>query len=72
MKAPKQIKGSHNGKNINWFFQRIFLRVSILYMMIYLVITDIIWLFKTIDYLTYRALVYHSYFVMYEELITGV
>lgn len=41
-------------------------------MMIYLVITDIIWLFKTIDYLTYRALVYHSYFMMYEELITGV
>lgn len=41
-------------------------------MMIYLVITDLTWLFKTIDYLAYRALVYHSYFMMYEELITGV
>lgn len=41
-------------------------------MMIYLVITDLIWLFKTIDYLAYRALVYHSYVMMYEELITGV
>lgn len=49
-----------------------FLRVSILYMMIYLVITDKLWLFKTIDYLAYRALVYNSYFIMYEELITGV
>lgn len=41
-------------------------------MMIYLVITDIICLFKTTDHLAYRALVYLSYFMVYEELITGV
>lgn len=52
--------------------KRIFLSLSILYVMIYLVITDKLWLFKTIDYLAYRALVYHSYFMVYEELITGV